>query len=192
LTQNCFNFKGFCVKASLFDENSNAEVTRKVVKPLLKLASASRATVLFAHHIGKASEASREDVYLGRGASTLSCLAKTVFNLRGRIDLNEPAEIACVKRKNGQNYSSTFRLNPDTRWFEPCPDPPPARRTTNYDLIVGWVRKNAPFGQPVKTSEIVKAFGNISRNALMQNLSEAIRAGDIISPQRAFYCAGRR
>ncbi len=172
---------------SLHDENSNAEVTRKVVKPLLKLASSSGATVVFAHHIGKANESSKEDVYLSRGASTLSCLAKTVFNLRGRIDLNEMAEIACVKRKNGQNYSGTFRLNADTRWFEPCRAP--ARRATNYDLIVRWMRENAPAGRPVKTSEIVAAFKNISRNTLMQNLRDGVSAGEIISPQRAFYCA---
>jgi hypothetical protein len=174
---------------SLYDENSNAEVTRKVVKPLLKLASASGAAVVFAHHIGKASEASREDVYLSRGASTLSCLAKTVFNLRGRIDLNEAAEIACVKRKNGPNYSAAFRLNTDTRWFEPCEQSAPARRATNYDLIVGWLRENAPFGKPVKTSQILEAFPRISRANLMRNINEALSVGEIFSPKRAFYSA---
>src|SRR5882757_2532556 len=41
---------------SLNDENSNAEVTGKVIKPLFKLAQISGAAIVFAHHIGKITE----------------------------------------------------------------------------------------------------------------------------------------
>jgi hypothetical protein len=127
---------------------------------------------------------------MSRGASALSCLAKTVFNLKGRIDLGEPAEISCVKRKNGHNFSASFRLNTETRWFEPSETASsPQRKPANYDLIVAWIRENAPPGKPVKTGDIVAAFAAISRNTLMQNLRSAVDKGDISSPRRGFYCA---
>jgi hypothetical protein len=172
---------------SLKDENNNAEVTGKIVKPLCRLAQISGAVVIFAHHIGKVNETLRDDVYLGRGASTLACLAKTVFNLRGRVDLGENVEICCVKRKNGHNYKRILSLNPETRWFESTSAS--RRKLNNYDLIVGWLREKAPRERPAKTSELVSAFPRIGRTSLMLNLREAIAAGDVLSPQRAYYCA---
>ncbi|HEV7646224.1 MAG TPA: bifunctional DNA primase/polymerase [Pyrinomonadaceae bacterium] len=175
---------------TLNDENNNAEVTGKVVKPLFKLAQTSGAAVVFAHHIGKMSEVSRDEVYLGRGASALSCLAKTVFNLRGRVDTGETVDICCVKRKNGHNYKRSFHLDPDTRWFRPAGQA--ARRPNNYDLIVGWLRENAPPERPVKTSEIVAAFPKIGRTSLMLNLRDAVSTGDAQMPQRAYYSARKK
>jgi hypothetical protein len=165
-------------------------VTGKVVKPLFKLAQTSGAVVVFAHHIGKMSEVSRDEVYLGRGASALSCLAKTVFNLRGRVDTGEKVEICCVKRKNGHNYKRSFHLDPETRWFRPAGQTP--RRPSNYDLIVGWLRENAPPERPVKTSEIVAALPKIGRTSLMLNLRDAVSIGDAHMPQRAYYSARKK
>ncbi len=175
---------------TLNDENNNAEVTGKVVKPLFKLAQTSGAAVVFAHHIGKMSEISRDEVYLGRGASALACLAKTVFNLHGRVDTGETVDICCVKRKNGHNYKRSFHLDPETRWFIPAGQAP--RRPNNYDLIVGWLRENAPPERPVKTSEIVAAFPKIGRTSLMLNLRDAVSTGDAQMPQRAYYSARKK
>jgi RecA-family ATPase len=35
------------------DENSNAEVTKKIIKPLLRMAYKANCAFLFAHHYGK-------------------------------------------------------------------------------------------------------------------------------------------
>jgi hypothetical protein len=186
LPQKWLSFKGFRGKA----ENSNAEVTRKVVKPLSKLAQISNATVIFAHHIGKAGESARDDVYQSRGASALSCLAKSVFNLKGRVDLGETVDISCVKQKNGQNFSRRFALDAETRWFEETGQPAAsARKPTNHDLIVAWIRENSSAEKPVKTGDIVAALPQISRSSIMHGLREAMVKGFIISSGHGAYRA---
>jgi Bifunctional DNA primase/polymerase, N-terminal/AAA domain/Primase C terminal 1 (PriCT-1) len=178
---------------SLNDENNNSEMTEKVSKPLARLAQMSGAVIVFAHHIGKLSETAREDVYLGRGASALSCLAKSVFNLRGRVDQDEAMEVCCVKRKSGPNYKRSFRLNRANRWFEAQAAgemaATTARKRNNYELILEWLQQNAPAARPVKTSALLEAFPKMGRTSLMINLREGVIAGDILMPQRAFYSA---
>ncbi len=64
------------------DENSNAEVTRRVMNPLKRLAREANCGVIFTHHIGKSGETqSGEGAYKGRGASAFGALSRTVFTL---------------------------------------------------------------------------------------------------------------
>jgi replicative DNA helicase len=64
----------------VFNENDNAEQTRKVWRPLQKLARDCDAAILVLHHVGKRNEDSQtpERVYGGRGASASGGAARAV------------------------------------------------------------------------------------------------------------------
>lgn len=101
----------------LNDENNNAEVTKKVIKPLLKLAYSSNCATVFVHHFGKGSDG--DSVYAGRGASAFMSLSKTVYNLEGDVSKGETVKVICAKRKSGDGtrYNEPLKLDPETRWF---------------------------------------------------------------------------
>lgn len=69
---------------TLFNENDNAEVKRKVIRPLKALAKAGNCAVIGVHHIGKRGEntADEEEAYLGRGASAFGTDTQAVFTLK--------------------------------------------------------------------------------------------------------------
>jgi hypothetical protein len=121
----------------LNDENSNAEVTKKVIKPLLKMAYKGNCAFLFAHHYGKkTADSEHAGVHAGRGASALQALSKTVINLFGDVSKGEPVEVECAKRKSdgGQNYREVFRLEPD-RWFHHTTIAPPPKKQSAYQAV---------------------------------------------------------
>jgi putative DNA primase/helicase len=69
---------------TLFNENDNAEVKRKVIRPLKALAKAGNCAVIGVHHIGKRGEntTDEEEAYLGRGASAFGTDTRAVFTLK--------------------------------------------------------------------------------------------------------------
>lgn len=75
------------------DENDNASVARTIMKPLARLAKENNCAVIIAHHTGKQNEGGSggTPAYLGRGASNLGALSRTVMvlepdkNKRGRL-----------------------------------------------------------------------------------------------------------
>jgi hypothetical protein len=69
---------------SLNNENDNSEVSRKVMRPLAKLASDTGAAILLLHHIGKLSEDAQggTKAYRGRGASAFGAAARLVLLLK--------------------------------------------------------------------------------------------------------------
>src|SRR5205085_4509475 len=78
----------------LNDENSNAEATKKVIKPLLKMAYKGNCAFLFAHHYGKAkTELDHAGVHAGHGASTLQALSRTVINMFGKVSKGQPLTV---------------------------------------------------------------------------------------------------
>ena len=103
---------------ALFDENSNAEVTRRVMKPMSRLAQETATAIWLAHHTGKPREdGSTEKAYKGRGASAFGTFPTVVFDMT-RDPHNEDRKVLSLAKTKGQRFDDVvLELNRDTRWF---------------------------------------------------------------------------
>jgi replicative DNA helicase len=168
----------------LHNENDNAEVTRRVMNPLKKMARELNCAVIFCHHIGKATETQTgEGAYKGRGGSAFGALSRVVFTIEkdqkhgaGYIVLN------CAKSKGVMFEPVLMKLNQETRWFELCaekpaepPKPPTAAEIAEF--VGGRVE--------VRTEEIKQYFaGRGSSRTISDRLQEAERVGLIFKPNQ--------
>lgn len=173
------------------DENSNAEVTKKVIKPLLKMAYKGDCAFLFAHHYGKAkNELEHAGVHAGRGASALQSLSRTVINMFGDVSKGEPVTVECAKRKTdgGQNYRETFRLE-DDRWFHHTVIVAPPKRQTTYVAVRQFIEK-VDFPETVSTKEIISEFESLyGPDSVKKALKELYSDGFIRKPSHGQYCS---
>lgn len=103
----------------VFNENDNAEQTRKVWRPLQKLARDCDAAILVLHHVGKRNEDSQapERVYRGRGASASGGAARAVWLLTPDPVTPGLSTLACVKVKGEPPADTRLQLDPGTRWI---------------------------------------------------------------------------
>lgn len=172
------------------DENSNAEVTKKIIKPLLKMAYKGNCAFLFAHHYGKAkTELEHAGVHAGRGASALQSLSRTVINMFGDVSKGEPVNIECAKRKTdgGQNYSETFRLEPD-RWFHHTTIVAPPVKQTAYKTIRKFMEAII-YPETKKMGELILEFEeSFSEIAIKKAVSELFKDGFLDKPSHGEYC----
>lgn len=175
----------------LNDENSNAEVTKKVIKPLLKMAYKCNCAFLFAHHYGKgkASEIEHAGVHAGRGASALQALSRTVINMFGDVSQGEHVTVECAKRKTdgGQKYREVFELR-DDRWFHHTKFAPPPAKQTAYQVIRNYLR-GIQYPDLKETKEIIEQFENdYGPDSIKKALKELYSDGFIDKPKHGFYC----
>lgn len=178
-----------CAGFDLRDENNNSEVSRVVLKPLLRLARLLNCAVVLLHHVGKARSEegqARELVHKPRGASSFSGYAVSVFVLDADGYDPNAVTLSCAKRKSGAAYSHTLTLNRDTRWFA-CAEEI-QRKPTDYELVRGIVL--AANGVVVKRNAINAALtGKVSERTITRHLKSAVERGEIVSPKKGFYCA---
>lgn len=177
--------------AAAFDldnENNNAEVKRKVLKPLSRMAMRYNSAFVFAHHFGKQkpNELEAAGVHIqSRGASNFENLSRAVFNMFGDVSAGMPSTVKCVKRKTdgGQNYERFFELK-DDRWFhtstkivgkaKPC-------IAMICDLLVGSAAG-------VKSGVIVKALEpTYSRPTVYRELEKGVRQGMFLKNKNGRY-----
>jgi len=172
------------------DENSNAEVTKKIIKPLLKMAYKGDCAFLFAHHYGKTkNELETAGVHAGRGASALQALSRTVINMFGDVSKGEPVNIECAKRKTdgGQNYSETFRLE-DDRWFHHTTIVAPPVKQTAYKTIRKYM-ETIVYPETKTTGEIILEFEDrFSEIAIKKAVGELYKDGFLDRPKHGAYC----
>jgi hypothetical protein len=175
----------------LNDENSNAEVTKKVIKPLLKMAYKCNCAFLFAHHYGKGkgNEIEHAGVHAGRGASALQALSRTVINMFGDVSQGEHITVECAKRKTdgGQKYREVFELRAD-RWFHHTKFAPPPIKQTAYQVIRNYLR-TIQYPDLKETKEIIEQFENdYGPDSIKKALKELYTDGFIDKPKHGFYC----
>jgi len=171
---------------SVNNENDNSEVSRKVMKPLTKLASDTGAAVLLLHHIGKLSEDSQASTkaYRGRGASAIGAAARMVLLLKQ--DANDPdsVSLSCAKVKGKKFSDVLLKLDRQARWFVNT-HTAPAKELTSYQRVVEVVRG---FGGLVKRCEIDKELKNlISAPQIGKHLKAAVKRGVLVSPKFGHY-----
>ncbi len=171
----------------LRDENNNAEVSTRALKPMIRLAREADAAVLFAHHIGKSnSEEGRasEKAYRARGASAFGAFSSLVLNLTP--DARDPARVVLSLAKcKGDSFDDiNLRLDNSTRWFTPD-GAPTSEPPTSYRLVIDLFAD----GRMMKTHEVKKAIaGQVAARTVELCLSDGVRKGDLTMPKRGNYC----
>jgi hypothetical protein len=131
----------------LFSENDNAEIARKISRPLRHLARVADCAVLASHHLGKQSlserdNQGREEAYSGRGGSQFGGFARAVYTIREDKTRGEGYIILTPGKIKGRKFDPVlFRLNFDTRWFERIETVEPVMKPglATVDEIVAFV-----------------------------------------------------
>lgn len=180
----------------LNDENSNAEINRKVIKPLLKLAYKGDCAFLFAHHYGKGkgNELEHAGVHAGRGASNLQSLSQTVINMFGNVSKGEPITFECAKRKTdgGQNYREVFELK-DDRWFHHTTIVAPPKSKSCADTLNDYINDNILYPDTVTPADLADVFdGVFGIDMINKTLKTLADNGFIEKPKRGEYCARKK
>lgn len=168
----------------LQEENNNAEVTRRVMKPLKKLARDVNGAVIFAHHIGKTNETQTgESAYRGRGASAFGALSRTVFTLERDTKKGlDYIVLSCAKIKGHSFKPTLMKLNHETRWFELCDEKPEAKRQPpTAQEITSFVAERGE----ARTESIKQHFANQgSARTIDDRIKEATQLGLIEKPNQ--------
>jgi RecA-family ATPase len=172
---------------NLFQENDNAEMTKRVMKPLAKLAKDTNSAILLLHHIGKQNEDAQAGVkaYRGRGASASGASARMVLLLTQHPSDRECVILSCAKTKGETFADLVLRLDRDSRWFITTNETAP-RTVTSYERVVETV---SAFNRLVKRNEIDDAMsGSLSKAQVGKHLAEAVKNGHLESPKFGHYC----
>lgn len=174
------------------DENSNAEITRRVMNPLKRLAREANCAVIFTHHIGKSGETqSGEGAYKGRGASAFGALSRTVYSLEKDASKGSGyVVLSCPKSKGATIEPTLLKLNKETRWFEVCGDKPTEKpQPPTAEEIADFIA-DAEHG----TEEICEHFKDRASEKTIRNRIKAAESMGLISKpnKQAKYRIGNR
>jgi hypothetical protein len=163
---------------TLQDENSNAEVNRCVLKPMVRLAHDTDAAILMAHHIGKGKGEdgkSSEQAYRARGASSFGGYAALVLNLSQEPNKQAHKVLSLAKSKGAQFDDVVLNLDQETRWLIATSEP--VKRTpTSYDLMMKLFAE----GVEMKTSKVIASLvGQVPERTVKRCLKDAVDRGDL-------------
>jgi hypothetical protein len=156
----------------VFNENDNAEQSRRVWRPLQKLARDCDAAILVLHHIGKRNEDSQasERVYRGRGASASGAAARSVWLLAPDPVKPGLSTLSCVKAKGECPADVRLQLNAETRWMRQLEVVAP--QPTQLEIVAAKVTRE------MKTAEIVAVLSaQMGERAVKDYLAEAVEQG---------------
>jgi hypothetical protein len=170
----------------LYSENDNAEVIRKVIRPLKDLAIAGNCAIWASHHIGKSGESDEaEKAYRGRGASAFGANVRGVINLTKEKVLGDGyVKLELGKSKGNKIEPVILKLDFTRRTFNLCAPREEAEteHRTNYQQVIGIFN-----GQPLKTKEIKEKLSGISSSSIDEILKIAVSHGDLIKPKTGVY-----
>lgn len=168
---------------SLTDENANAEITRRVMRPLKALARTLGAAVWFSHHRGKSNETqSSEKSYHGRGASAFGGLSRWVLNLERASEKGPDYVVLSSSKSKGASIEPTLlQLNRDTGWFEVCADQPSVASQLTAQDVATFILERMSDVENVTTKEVKKRFSGFGERTVDNRLNDASRLG-LIEP----------
>jgi hypothetical protein len=171
---------------SIREENSNAEVNSRILKPLAGLARDVGAALMIAHHIGKSGSEegkSAEKAYRARGASSFGAWAALVLNLVQDASDPDRVTLSLAKVKGERFDDVNLRLDRESRWFElvgqPANDAP-----TSYRVVVDLFAD----GREMKTASVLAALaGQVAERTIKECLARGVGKGDLECPKRGIY-----
>jgi hypothetical protein len=168
---------------TLFNENDNAEVKRKVIRPLKALAAAGNCAVVGSHHIGKRGEntSDEEEAYLGRGASAFGTDTRAVFTLKREKSLGEGYVRLTLGKAKGVKFDPVnLRLDFDRRTFEILAAAPKVE--TPYQKVVNLFN-----GKPLQTKDIKSRLSSLGSRTIDKALKQAVENGDLFKIEDGLY-----
>lgn len=161
----------------VFDENSNGEITRKVMNPLKRLAREANCAVIYTHHIGKGNEnQSGQSAYKGRGASAFGALSRTIFTIEKDMAKGPGfVVLSCAKIKGKPFKPALLKLDPNRRWFDISSEPPSAKPSApTAQEIADFIAKQTK----VRTAEICEQFKQrAAKRTIEERIADAERLG---------------
>jgi hypothetical protein len=169
-------------------ENDNGEVTNRVMKPLINLASESNAALVFSHHVGKAGSeegAASNRIYRARGASAFEGMSAAVVELDVSRK-NQAGERALVlsyrKVKDEPKPDLVLKLDQMSRWFEVAEGETTFESSDDqYRQMLGVITA------PMRKGEIDAATPLLADTTRKRYLDRAVREGKLVKPQRGVY-----
>jgi hypothetical protein len=168
---------------TLINENDNAEVKRKVIRPLKALAAAGNCAVIGVHHIGKRGENSsdEEEAYLGRGASAFGTDTRAVFTLKREKSLGDGYVRLTLGKAKGVKFDPVnLKLDFQARTFEICVAAPKVENP--YQKIIAAFN-----GHPLSVAEVMALVPGLSESTINRSLKSAVKAGDLLKVAHGKY-----
>lgn len=168
---------------TLFNENDNAEVKRKVIRPLKALAKAGNCAVIGVHHIGKRGEntTDEEEAYLGRGASAFGTDTRAVFTLKREKALGEGYVRLTLGKAKGVKFDPVnLRLDFAARTFDLLAEAPKVE--TPYQKVV-----NVFNGHPLRRKDVEDLLPGLGKRTIADALAKALKAGELTQPKTGSY-----
>lgn len=168
------------------DENNNAEVTARILKPLVKLARDSGAAVLYAHHIGKSRSEeghAAEKAYRARGASSFAAFASIVLNLTQDSSQTDRVTLSLAKVKGERFDDVNLTLDRAARWLALAGVPVKPYRT-NEQIVFDLLQERGE----MRTHEIIDAlYTDVAERTIKRCLSDGLKNGQLTMPKRGIY-----
>lgn len=167
---------------SIYNENDNAEIVRRVIRPLKALAIAGDCAVWASHHIGKAGESEQtEGAYRGRGASAFGANVRGVITLQKEKTLGDGyVRLSLEKSKGSKLDPVNLKLDFAGRTFDICATPAPCR--TPYGRMIEVFN-----GHPLKRSDVLRFLHDTPKATVDRYLKEAVDRGDLIKSTGGIY-----
>lgn len=168
------------------DENSNSEVAKVILKPLIRMARETQAAILAAHHVGKGSSEdgrSKEAAYRGRGASAFGTFPSLVLDLVADSSDRARVTVSLAKCKGRKFEDFNLQLNKETRWFT-ITDQPVITARTSEDLVFeflsdGVIRRRAEIDEGLK--------GRVAESTITFCIKRLVANGKVTQLRRGEY-----
>jgi len=167
---------------TLYSENDNAEVVRKVIRPLKELAVAGNCAIWASHHIGKAGESDdAEKAYRGRGASSFGANVRGVINLTKEKTRGDGyVKLELGKSKGNQFEPVILKLDSAKRTFDLLAEAPKVE--TPYQQVIGVFN-----GHPLKRAEVLEKLPKFKPATVDRYLKQAVGSGELIKSEGGLY-----
>jgi hypothetical protein len=178
---------------NLEDENSNAEVDNKIIKPLTTLARETNAAVWFSHHAGKPQEGgTREAAYFARGASAFGARVRTVFTLtRDRKNGDGYVVLTCAKSKGDKFKPVLLKLDETRRWFDVSHEELQPDGNITAQVIAEFIASRSP--AEVATKDISQHFlSTVGKSTVTRRIKDALKSGLVNQVRKGKYTVGNR
>lgn len=173
----------------IVNENDNAEVRNRVMRPLRNFAVLINAGIFFLHHDSKAIEIEgQEGAYRGRGASSFGTLSRAVFTLTKELTLGDGfVTLKQRKGKGGKLQPHLLEIDLVNRWVS-ISDKEVMHTVTNYELVL----EAAASKDVMTTTEIKQALeGKVSKRSVDASLKSAVDRGDLVRSKYGQYSKPR-
>jgi hypothetical protein len=170
--------------ADIADENNNAEIQRKIIRPLNQFAQKSNCAVLLVHHMGKKTHGEHE-MFSSRGASSLTGAVRLQMNINHVRNQQGLIELTCSKVKGEKFKPTVFEYDHDSRWFMEYTRPVKAKPKSIYDHILDMFKDDSVI---IKTYEIKTAWDDeFGEKTVERALTSLVAEGYLVRAGKGKY-----